>query len=306
MDKKTFLEELKAALSVLQEDELSDILDEYEQHIDMKVHKGLTEEEAIADFGNMKELTAEILEAYHVRADYGKKENRTEAAGEKKLSGLWEGFRASCSQCSQTVTRKLKKMGAWLKERLRLDGFKKSEKNEAGGKHRPLFGGNQEAEAVSQNPFVAFCQKTVRACGRLFAETWRLLGRLLQASWRLFCLLLVQSWRLLRWCLVHGWDIFLWCVGACWNIGWFLFALFCGGLGLFSLFGLGMVAVLLAQGYPLAGVTIGALGINLSLFAAAGFGFTLLWKGQKKEKTERKQIEAAADRELGEEEHCHA
>ena len=71
MDKKTFLEELRSSLSVLQETELNDIMDEYEQHIDMKVISGLSEEEAIADFGSLPELTAEILEAYHVRADYG-------------------------------------------------------------------------------------------------------------------------------------------------------------------------------------------------------------------------------------------
>lgn len=70
MDKKTFISELEQALSVLQEEELRDIMEEYEQHIDMKVQRGLTEEEAIADFGNVKELTAEILEAYHVRGDY--------------------------------------------------------------------------------------------------------------------------------------------------------------------------------------------------------------------------------------------
>ena len=72
MDKKTFLRELEQALSVLREDELRDILDEYAQHIDMKVERGLSEEEAIADFGSFSELTAEILEAYHVRQDYGK------------------------------------------------------------------------------------------------------------------------------------------------------------------------------------------------------------------------------------------
>ena len=41
MDKKTFLEELRSSLSVLQETELNDIMDEYEQHIDMKVQSGL-------------------------------------------------------------------------------------------------------------------------------------------------------------------------------------------------------------------------------------------------------------------------
>ena len=70
MDKKTFLLNLRQSLSVLKEEELQDIVSEYEQHIDMKVENGLTEEEAIADFGSMTELTAEILEAYHVRADY--------------------------------------------------------------------------------------------------------------------------------------------------------------------------------------------------------------------------------------------
>ena len=71
MDKNTFMRELERSLSVLQESELRDILSEYEQHIDMKVKSGLSEEEAIADFGSLPELTAEILEAYHVRADYG-------------------------------------------------------------------------------------------------------------------------------------------------------------------------------------------------------------------------------------------
>ena len=75
MDKKTFIRELKLALSVLKQEELDDIISEYEQHIDMKQANGLTEEDAIADFGSLNELAAEILEAYHVRADYaaGKK-----------------------------------------------------------------------------------------------------------------------------------------------------------------------------------------------------------------------------------------
>ena len=46
MDKNTFMKELEQALSVLQKDELKDILSEYEQHIDMKMKSGLTEEEA--------------------------------------------------------------------------------------------------------------------------------------------------------------------------------------------------------------------------------------------------------------------
>ena len=63
MNKETFLEELRGCLHVLEDQEQEDILEEYAQHIDMKRQKGLSEEEAIKDFGPVKELAAEILEA---------------------------------------------------------------------------------------------------------------------------------------------------------------------------------------------------------------------------------------------------
>ena len=69
MNKAEFISELGERLAVLTEDEQRDILDEYEQHIDIKVMRGMSEEAAIADFGRIEELAADILEAYHVRAD---------------------------------------------------------------------------------------------------------------------------------------------------------------------------------------------------------------------------------------------
>ena len=39
----------------------------------MKLQKGLSEEEAIRDFGPMRQLAAEILEAYHVKPEFDKK-----------------------------------------------------------------------------------------------------------------------------------------------------------------------------------------------------------------------------------------
>lgn len=51
MKKQEFLEELKGYLKVLQDEEQEDILDEYSQHIEMKKERGLSEEEAIRDFG---------------------------------------------------------------------------------------------------------------------------------------------------------------------------------------------------------------------------------------------------------------
>ena len=64
------MEELNRHLLVLEDEEQQDILEEYSQHIDMKVESGLSEEEAIRDFGSVKELAAQILEAYHVKAEF--------------------------------------------------------------------------------------------------------------------------------------------------------------------------------------------------------------------------------------------
>ena len=73
MNKEGFLKELRDHLRVLDEREQEDIIDEYAQHIDLKMKSGLSEEEAISDFGNIAELAAEILEAYHVDPKFEEK-----------------------------------------------------------------------------------------------------------------------------------------------------------------------------------------------------------------------------------------
>lgn len=84
MKKEEFFNELKIKLSVIEETELEDILSEYRQHIDMKMKtEGVTEEEAIADFGSVSQLATEILEAYHVRTDFSKV-NKAQKTAEMK------------------------------------------------------------------------------------------------------------------------------------------------------------------------------------------------------------------------------
>ena len=46
MNKEGFLKELESHLRVLDDKEQQDILDEYAQHIDLKMKSGLSEEEA--------------------------------------------------------------------------------------------------------------------------------------------------------------------------------------------------------------------------------------------------------------------
>ena len=56
MNKTAFLLMLERRLIMLNDEERNDLITEYTQHIDMKVASGLSEEEAIADFGDPEEL----------------------------------------------------------------------------------------------------------------------------------------------------------------------------------------------------------------------------------------------------------
>lgn len=58
----------------------------------------------------------------------------------------------------------------------------------------------------------------------------------------------------------------VWTVRFFWNGTWIFLAGCMGGTGLMFLFGLGVLAVLMVQGYPVAGVTLGCLGATVSLF----------------------------------------
>ena len=70
MTKTEFLTLLEQRLMVLNDEERADLLSEYEQHIEMKVESGLSEEDAIADFGDPEELVKELLDAYHLNTNY--------------------------------------------------------------------------------------------------------------------------------------------------------------------------------------------------------------------------------------------
>ena len=145
MDKKTFLEELRSSLSVLQETELNDIMDEYEQHIDMKVQSGLTEEEAIAEFGNRKELTAEILEAYHVRADYEAGQNGPEKREAKEKISLWSRVVQLWDSERRAVKRQILRCRDWFHKLYREFVFHSHALRKQSGKQIPGSSGHPGA-----------------------------------------------------------------------------------------------------------------------------------------------------------------
>lgn len=85
MLKKEFLKELEDRLQMLNEKERKDMIEEYSQHISMRMESGMKEEEAIDDFGNIDDLIAEILDAYHLDPEYEVKNKRKKKSKERDL-----------------------------------------------------------------------------------------------------------------------------------------------------------------------------------------------------------------------------
>ena len=310
MNKQEFLAALRKALAVLEEEELRDIVDEYEQHIDMKVANGLTEEEAIADFGDFKELTAELLEAYHVRADYaavnqaeesekaagrgmaaeteaadrnGRPKERRETRDETEEAGRGRaGLRERAAGAWLSFGRKIKAAGGWCW---------RSTKSAAG-----WCVGSMKAAAAWIWRAALWC---FRQLERPFLWTAGILGigrkdaeerkkdTALGTKEEGGAEMAVRRgfWEQLgggiaafyRWCV----EAFLWCVRMTWNLFCVGIALFVGLAGVFFLFALGAFFVLVLSGYPFAGLVIGSLGAAVSLFAAAGFMVTLFWRKRR-------------------------
>ena len=101
MNKKTFIKKLKNNLNVLDENEVKDIIEEYSNNIDEKIKNGRSEEEAIKDFGDIDELSKEILKAYKINPKFVKTEEASDGyqnfenfvkKGAKKISDFTKNF----------------------------------------------------------------------------------------------------------------------------------------------------------------------------------------------------------------------
>ena len=95
----------------------------------MKLQKGLSEEEAIRDFGSMRELAAEILEAYHVKPEFDKKSssyqpeikwNKMKDTGKqfRKMGSFLKNKTKACihgiSRCFHWCGRKCRALALWV------------------------------------------------------------------------------------------------------------------------------------------------------------------------------------------------
>lgn len=306
MDKKTFLLNLQHALSVLEEEELQDIISEYEQHIDLKVKNGLTEEEAIADFGTMSELTTEILEAYHVRADYaasalgrnskreriygktsevisdGLKKVNQSAESLNNLNSLIVRMGKAARTAIAAVWTWMRRIAVWGKgvisqpfqwawrawDKHRQQGMKKGQ-GALGYYHKKK--GNQGRTFMEKRRHDINLQEVGRSGAGERGGILHMLGRGIRSVFH-GC---IQA---AIWCIRFGWNVC--CVGISLMIACF---------GLFCLYGLGVLVVLLAQNYPLLGITVGCMGLVLCTFSMTVFVFNLRWvsEGRKQARSEK-------------------
>ena len=261
MNKQTFLNELRKQLHVLEEAEVNDIIDEYSQHIDIKIEKGQTEEEAIKDFGSIKELADQILLAYHVRTDRQGRfsdmlHNAAEAAGQ-------EGKKAaeSVSGYAKNVSERMPGFFSRIKDKLRnmcsaISGFLRRQYERAA----IFLNGIKEKSGIKRADSAADIEE--RNSSGLFSRFTGFLRKTISfiaAAFIFMCIL-------------------------CWN----LFVLFIAVIGiivlLMSIFALGVALVFLLSGYPFTGIVLLLTGVTLCTGAAVVFILSLLIKRISKEK----------------------
>ena len=249
MDKKEFLEKLKKNISVLEEREIEDIISEYEQHIDMRIAKGLSEEEAIADFGDIDELCTQILEAYSVDSqDSAGNGTEPHPADEADDEPDYEKLKAEGKKAAKKAARQAKTVAGESAQRIgdfvRSNSSRLSEAVKRPFKKKRPERGTSDKESFENNETGG----NLRSAGILAGVCNGIKG-------------------IFRICI----DISVWCVKLAWNFFWIMTAFVSGIFALFSVFGLGLMAVLLFQGYPVAGIGLMSLG------GALAFGaFTVL------------------------------
>ena len=295
MSKETFLKELQQHLAVLEDQEQQDILQEYSQHLDIKIQNGQKEEDAIRDFGPVKELAAEILEAYHVKPEFG------EGGGGKRLPGLG-------SVNLKEGERKLRLLGISLGKKLaaffRKIGkfFRKAGRGIRALCRRFLKLFRRREEVNKDDRVEGTAAGNAAACadaggsgarddkgGRKMEMVYE--GR--TAGGRSFGMVLSGFCK----GAVHGTGaLIFWCLRMLWNAFWLLMTVFAGCTALLALFGFGTFLVLMLQAYPLKGGVLVCLGGFLAGGSLACLCFSLTrWKRQKEE--EKYQAEKASGRE---------
>lgn len=268
MNKEQFLGKLKECLSILEDQEQEDILAEYAQHIDMKMQKGLSEEEAIKDFGAVEELAAEILEAYHVKPEFKQRDEKNRIRKQKKenidknLHESLDFVKSSTGRIKEKLVGAFRAVGRgfrWIGEKCLHFGrwLMAPFRRNAGRRAEKITGGQAE-----------ITDKQIRMQGT--KEMGGRIGKWIKAAGRG----IVTLWKALM-------DFCIWWIRLFWNLGWIMFALFCAFFCMTVLAGAGAMSVLLFQGYPFIGLFLVCFGGILIFGALTGGAFSLVIRKKK-------------------------
>ena len=293
MNKEKFLMDLREYLSILENQEQEDILAEYAQHIDMKMRKGLSEEEAIRDFGPMRDLAAEILEAYHVKPEFRKKGiglklpgpgvNKEDHGGSVLRQGLdWTGKKL------RSAAGGIRNGFRWLVMKCRAAGrllikpFAGGKRKTGGDIEEDCFPDRSDSDSVNDrnDTIDTNDRKPVNKLNKLnnIEGTGKRRGRIAG-----FCKAvghgMVALWKwFLAFCVF--WLKFMW------NAAWMLFGLFCACLAMITLMGVCAIPVLLVQGYPFVGIFLICVGGLLCLGTLSWGAFSMMIRKKKDMKDE--------------------
>lgn len=257
MNKSEFLNELEKRIRVLEKDEIKDILAEYSQHIEMRIESGLSEADAIKDFGSIDELTAEILEAYHVNPEYERETENFETL-EKSIKGSEK--RKGCAPLVGILVA----MWIWIKKLLigAKNGFKKLIEN-IKKLFNKLFGAfkksEKKVEASEKTQRTELTEvknyKTNNRKQIFKGAKERCKGEFKKLTYTCLVILVIL-------CLLPV-----------------------AVVGIASIFAFGFSIVFLIQGYPVIGIFIILLGLAVSSIAIGGLLISLITK-TKNEETE--------------------
>ena len=180
MNKTEFLTLLERRLIMLNNAERDDLISEYTQHIDMKVASGLSEEDAIADFGDPEELIKELLDVYHLNPNYNpnivytaesatQNSNHSDDGKPSVVQTVLAGSRKFGSACKQkTLSFKTQLSQAFDKKKA-----KKNEKNSANANKAKTPWSDMTLPHVSVgalgNTVLSWCKTVLRWCLKLAA-----------------------------------------------------------------------------------------------------------------------------------------
>ncbi len=89
MNKIEYLNALKAALKDTEESVMEEIISDYEEHFQVGMERGKSEEQICEELGSIDDLVAEIKEVYHGERSKQEKEDENQANSNDKKSNEW-------------------------------------------------------------------------------------------------------------------------------------------------------------------------------------------------------------------------